>query len=79
LSFVHFFTESHKQPHDGIKASHSPNFTIWQRPGSPFFSVIGGHDTQLIVSSTFGGGGGYVSKNEMPSQFEKMVQGPFHF
>ncbi len=70
------FTESYKQPHDGIKVSHSPNFTILQRPGSQFFfSVIGGPHTQLIVSSTFG----YVSKNEMPSRFEKMVQWAFHF
>ncbi len=49
-----------------------------QRPGSQIFSVIGGHDTKLIVSSTFRAEV-YVSKNEMPSQFEKMMQGAFHF
>lgn len=49
-----------------------------QRPGSQIFSVIGGHDTKLIVSSTFRAEV-YVSKNEMPSRFEKMMQGAFHF
>lgn len=34
------FPESYKQPHDGIKVSHLPNFTIFAKTWVPIFLVL---------------------------------------
>jgi hypothetical protein len=79
LSFVHFLFQNLINNHMMVsKLAIRPISPFLQRPGSQLFLVL---LEGLIPSLLFPPllGGGYVSKNEMPSQFEKMVQWAFHF